>query len=194
MQFIIDHILSIVIGLVVMLIMFFMVQQGQRTSIEAVQQRALKRGMADLIEVVELDFQNIGAGMVNRDEAIDTLTPNMFRFYSRTDIGVTDSQLVRYTWEVIDTLSLFDDGAYTPVEVVQISRFVEGQLRGKSPPSLAAFEINLQDNDGNVAANYADVKALEVRIAALSTLGTTRTVGQSEWTTTFRPLNLNLNE
>ncbi len=194
MQFILDHILSIVIGLVVMLIMFFMVQQSQQTSIEAVQQRAVKKGMSDFIEVIQLDLQNIGAGMVNRDEAIDTLTVNEFRFYTRTDIGLPDSQLVRYAWAPIDTMRRYDGGNYTEAQVLQVERFVDGQLRARSPASFTAFEIDLQDNNGAVPANYGEVKAIGVRIASLSPLGPTRTVESSEWETTFRPLNLNLNE
>ena len=194
MQFLIDHITSIVIGAVLILIVAGVQLRGQNSSVDATQYSAAKTRLLDLAQMMERDFSNIGAGvstaaMASAIQTFDTLSSTrVFAFYGRVDQADPDSHLIRYEWVPTDSVTLKNSQVVT---TYQITRLVDGAYTASSLPTVTQVRIDLMDADSNaVGGMYSNTRFVSVDITAVSPLGVGDEIEQPRWQRIFRPANL----
>ncbi len=181
----------------ILLMSFVTINRNQSTSWEAKQHLASKVGLLAVIEIVENDFANIGSGMAIPNNAIVSLdttsTTKSFQFYSRTNIAFADSQLVNFEWSEVGTATVFNGTTIADIPVYQITRYIDGVLRGNSIATIKEISIELRDETGTTvsSANYPLAREIEVHVEIVSPLGPSKVIPQNSWTKVFRPIKLN---
>jgi hypothetical protein len=208
MQFLLDHIAAVVITGFIILILAAISFRGQTSSIDSVQYYAQKRNLLDLVQWTERDFTNIGAGVVPVTSAIqagdlDTtgtaacagagMQCSYFQFRARADSSDAAPSLIRYEWEQVGTHEL--DAGTVPAYAVR--RFLgpaagpANNLSGQSAGYISAFRIDFFAKGGTPVAPEVDsMRVVRVDVKAVSPLGPTENIQQSQWTKVFRPVNL----
>ena len=199
MQFLLDHIAAVVITGFIILILAAISFRGQTSSIDSVQYYAQKRNLLDLVQWTERDFTNIGAGVVPVTTSIqagdfDTSgTVKYFQFRARADSSDAAPSLIRYEWEQVGTHEL--DAGTVPAYAVR--RFLgpaagpANNLSGQSAGYISAFRIDFFAKGGTPVAPEVDsMRVVRVDVKAVSPLGPTENIQQSQWTKVFRPVNL----
>lgn len=193
MQFILDHIASIMIGGVILLILLSLSFRGQDATHDATMYYTAKASMLSLAEWIEQDFKNIGSGHNPPATSIvrfDTtgVTKGML-FWAQTAQG-QPADSIRYDWKVDGTAEI-DAGT---VQLYTVRRWVDGVLTGWSEDVVTDIDIRLLRADSTVAAGCgtacADVRQIHVRLKAISPLGVGELIEQTSWSKVFRPVNL----
>lgn len=192
MQFLLDHLASVVITGILLLAILATQFRGQQASVDAVQYYDAKIRLLSLVQMIERDFTNIGSGVDSVKFAItelDTVSvPAEFTFLARTDSTDNASHTVTYQWEEEGDVTLKDK---TTIPTYTVRRIIDGAISGTSTGSVTNFRIDLFTADSFiVAANYAATRFINVSVKSVSTLGTVAQVEQSGWNKSFRPVNL----
>lgn len=213
MQYLMDLIAAFLIGASLLLIIFTMMLRGQEVSIGATQHAAAKKGMLALAEIIEQDFNNIGAGVATPDTSLIRLDtagagPHAFVFWGRVVRDSTEARRVCYRWAPSDTLWVSEQGVLTQKAAYQIERRVNvtnpndcttGTLSGLSMGTVTRFRVDLRHGatGGPVAVPGPidpDVGArILVTVTAVSPLGLSEVIEQTEWSASFAPVNLRRN-
>jgi len=176
---------------------FVTMERNSTTSWESKQHLASKKGLLAIARIVENDFTNIGSAMVIPSGSVVSLdttsTIRDFQFYSRTDPAIPDSQLVSFKWQNVGTAEAYNGTTLASIPVFQISRFVDGVLRGNSISTISDIRIDLRDElNGPVGiGNYPDTRSIEISVELVSPLGPSKLVQENKWTKVFRPVKLN---
>ena len=192
MQFLLDHLASVVITGILLLAILATQFRGQQASVDAVQFYDAKTRLLSLVQMIERDFTNIGSGVDSVKFAItelDTVSvPAEFTFLARTDSTDSAAHTVTYQWEEEGDVTLKDK---TTIPTYTVRRIIDGSISGTSTGAVTNFRIDLFTADSFiVAANYAATRFINVSVKSVSTLGTVAQVEQSAWNKSFRPVNL----
>ncbi len=192
MQFLLDHLASVVITGILLLAILATQFRGQQASVDAVQYYDAKTRLLSLVQMIERDFTNIGSGVDSVKFAItelDTVSvPAEFTFLARTDSTDSAAHTVTYQWEEEGDVTLKDK---TTIPTYTVRRIIDGSISGTSTGAVTNFRIDLFTADSFiVAANYAATRFINVSVKSVSTLGTVAQVEQSAWNKSFRPVNL----
>jgi hypothetical protein len=203
-----------VIGGLVLLTMFWVQRRGQEASIDAVQYRSAKSSVLSLVEIMERDFQNMGAHMywngttfigVTEDPAAvientwydSTAVPGgmryMFQFRSQPD-SLQAPALIRYEWEPIDGESVtLENGTVRPL--FEIRRFAGGTL-SYSERTITEFDLEiLPDTVAHpLLVNMEDARIFKVELQAISPLGKGDTVEETRFAATYRPTAMTITD
>ena len=200
MQFLLDHIAAVVITGFIIFIIAAVSLRGQDTSIDSTQYYAQKRMLLDLVQFVERDFTNIGAGVnpvadIIQPGAFDTSgATKFFQFRGRADSTDLFASIIRYEWDQVGTLEL--SSGTTPA--LRIRRLVTPLtppgpqvVAGMSSGYITSFDIDFFAQGGtSVAPTVDSMRVVRVDITAVSPLGRGNNIEQSWWTKVFRPVNL----
>ncbi len=152
-----------------------------------------------LIETIQRDFRNLGAGidaantMIVEFEWDEDDVVKTFEFKASLDPDLpTQIDQVRYE---LHELSSSQSNCDTGVTCFEIRRYVKNgvvyDLDGGSQASLTEFVLDLKDGNGMpVGANLDDTREIEVKLAALSPFGEDQLIKRTRWQSRFRPPNL----
>lgn len=207
MQSMIFAVAAAVIGFLALTLLSVVLLRGQEVSVDSTQ---ILRGRAALwsaVENIELDFRNIGAGVLDVSTtfptaAVDTVTcrraPGMdcrFSFYGRVDSSSAIPSLVEYLWrqgsdEIIDTDLSGDADRLVSTPTYVLRRLVDGEFRF-AVDGVRAFRLLMLDADGVRTPAMDDIRQISVNLSIL--VPTTQTDEQLEevtWASVFRPANL----
>jgi hypothetical protein len=195
MHFILDHIASVVIAGVILLILLSLTYRGQDTTHEATMYYTAKTSMLSMVEWIEQDFKNIGSGKKHPDSsivALDTLgATKRFRFYAKQYPTDNNASVIEYEWEQDGTVDL--DTATVPLYIIR--RKVDSdssgtwELTGWSQDTVTDFRIRLLTADSTNAATLAEARQVHVLVKAVSPLGVGELIEQTTWSKIFRPVN-----
>src|SRR5690606_7021076 len=189
MQVMIDHALAFLIAGAIIFTLAGLALRRQNAAIDSTQYYNAKQATHALVEMIEQDLANIGAGMVEPIGAIENHTAESFRFRAQIDRGVAGWQVVEYSWEELGSVSLADGQKPT----YRVTRYVGGTPTGSSFDGITEFDITLRDHflvEVTNPAQYDLVRRIDVSVAAVSQLGVAETIEETHWTRAIRPLNL----
>ena len=192
MHLLLDHAVAFLVAAAILFTIVGLQLRGQRAAIDTSQYYNSKEGAQALLELVEQDFHNLGAGMLDPSRAILPVGAQSFQFYGQTDLSVPDSQLVSYTWTETGTVSL-ESGE---VDTYRVTRTVDGAATATSFDSVTDFSITLRDEDLLVItddtnpAQLARTRRIDVSATAVSQFGVGETIEETRWFRNIRPANL----
>jgi hypothetical protein len=179
--------------------------RSQDASLDSTQYRAVKTIAVDVVEMIETDMTNLGSqhpgalggnlytlpggmpfGLVT---VPDTTGPvRTFRFFAQTQRGAPPS-IVRYRWSPVDSVTL-SSGVTRPI--FDFIRTVDGAEDGRSTGILTHLSFNLLEAPGNSITNVENTRQIFVELRAVPPFGEGRTIEETRWTSTFRPLALSI--
>lgn len=204
MIFLQDHIISIMIGGLVMLIMATVYLDGQEAGVEITMQYSGRVNALNLIEMVQRDFSNIGSGVDTADpmilDYVWNATTKYIEFRGVVDTAATAPvELLRYQVVFVDSAQInFNDSLQT-VALFEVQRLVDdaGTYRetGVSASTIREFDVSLLNATGSsVGGAFNDTRQIEVRMVALPSAIDTRINRHNYWQTRIRPPNLTLKD
>ena len=198
MHLLYDHILAVFIGGIIFLVLVQVQMTGQQAQVEATHHYAKRTKMVTFIEMLQRDFQNVGAGVNPSDQKIVSFswdnTEKSIEFLARVDTTAgAPVELIKYQLLSVPT----GQSHCEEVPCYEVQRFVHDgaayQPDGKSMNTLSNFEIQLRMWNGSpVGANLEETRQIVIRVEALSPMGEEGTIKRSHWQTQFRPINLTL--
>lgn len=197
MQEWIGHIAAALIGGMILLILAVIGWRGQHHSTSATQYTAAKGGILDIVQVLEEDLSNMGAGLTNNtihspsppyagafytDEGAPfdtTSATRIIRFCTWTDRAtpLPDPTMdtcvrVRYEWSQTGTVQIKTPaGPYATVPAYKIERFVNGTKNGESADVYTQVQFDLFDENDTPTGDPAAARAVLVSLRAVSPLG-----------------------
>jgi hypothetical protein len=190
MQNLIAYSVTILVAFVILMIIMTVNLRVQQTAIATTQYQASKISQADLVEMMDRDFRNIGSSYPNY--ALDPTTAiiafdstGVFSFWAQTERGMPPAT-VQYDWAESGTVRL--DSGYVPA--YSISRTVDGNPAGGSSGSVTNFGLRLLDSNGNPVAVLSDTRQIDVDLSIVSSLGSSSLVETNDWRTVIRPAAL----
>lgn len=194
MQFIFDNLVASVVAGIVLFMLLGAQLATQRANVDANLHYMNRVHTRSLVEMIERDFPNIGAGVeAGADPMIavyDWTGPTRrFEFWAVT--GPSESATVERIQYVVSPSEAPACQA-AGLSCWKVERQVDAgsgfRPSGASTETLTEFEIELSPNTGNLR----DVREVRVRLSALSPAGDDALVGRSVWETSFRPYSLSL--
>lgn len=201
MQAMIDHTAAVVIGATILFILFALSTRSSDSSIEATQVELAKTELRLLIDTVEQDFNNMGAGLgkPNASAADRVVTTyhtsggyDVLEFSSlQDDTGTPDPVLVRYRWRQQGTATLPDG---TTVDTYEVERTSGGATMRFDKATDFTLTLRKKKLDpvplGSIADSLALVRYVDVELGMIPPVGTENLLQQTRWSKRFRPLNL----
>jgi hypothetical protein len=189
MHFILDHIASVLIAGVILLILLSLTYRGQDTTHDATMYYTAKTSMLSMAEWIEQDFKNIGTGHNPPSTSIISLdttgaTKN-FTFWAQVEQD-SSARTVRYEWLQDGTADL--DSATVPVYTVR--RMIDGTITGWSNDTVTNFRIKLLQADSTNVTALTQTRQVHVFVKAVSPLGVGDLIEETTWSKIFRPVNL----
>jgi len=194
MQLIYDNLSAVLVGTVVLLILAGIHLTSRTAGTEAGMYYMNRVQTLTLIQMIERDFPNIGAGVdpQQRDMiAAYSWSDENRRFEFRATIDSTAAAPVhRIRYEVAPVTN--PTCAEAQVQCYEVQRMVDAgsgfEVTGRSNTFVTDFEIELSPQTGDLA----DVREVRVRLAALSPGGDNSVVSRTSWESRFRPFSLSL--
>jgi hypothetical protein len=194
MQLIYDNLAAILVGTVVLLILAGIHLSSQTAGAEAGMYYMNRVQTLSLIQMIERDFPNIGAGVDPQQRDMITAytwTEDERRFEFRAVVDTTEGapvERIQYRVEPVDNPAC----ERLEIQCYEVQRLADTgngfEPSGRSNTFVTDFQIEISPQTGNLA----DVREIRVRLAALSAAGEASIVGRSNWETRFRPFNLTL--
>jgi hypothetical protein len=194
MQFIYDNLTAVLVGTVVLLIVAAIHLTSQTAGAEAGMYYMNRVQTLSLIQMIERDFPNIGAGVDPQQRDMITAytwTEEERHFEFRAVVGNTEGapvERVQYRLEPVENPTC----ERLEIQCYEVQRLADTGLgfvvSGRSNTFVSDFQIEVSPQTGNLA----DVREIRVRLSALSLAGENSTVGRTNWETRFRPFNLTL--
>lgn len=202
MFFLQDHLISIIIAGVVLLALAQIFLEARDSGIDSTAQYSGNIHALSFIDVIQRDFQNIGAGVDALDPMIidykwdNTDKYFVFRGIVEPDTSTTIDQ-IRYQLVQTDSIQTHIDGTLQFVSVYEIQRekLNSGvyQFAGASVATIRDFEIVLKNDIGTVlSANWDSTRQVEVKMITVPPLAPDQVQYHKEWQTTFRPMSLTM--
>lgn len=179
-----DHLNAILVGSVVLLLsigIYALLAQGSR---EDVQVHAGATFRASLVSQLEVDFENLGAGLLVGQTAILSHDSTHVRFHSVKDQSGTPGIL---EYRLVPT------SVENGVQLYRLERSADGVPTGGSTGRLLAFDLTFRDETGtDVPATSPDVETVDLWVQWSLGLGgqTARDVRHASWGTTIHPAPL----
>ena len=180
----IDHLNAILVGSVVLMMSigaYVLMGEGSR---EDVQVSAGTSFRESLVSQIEIDFENLGAGLLAGETAVLSHDSTHVRFRSVIDqagsLGIVEYRIVPADVE---------DG----VQLYRLDRFANGVATGGSAPRLVTFDLTFRNDAGaTVPATSAAMRAVDVWVQWSLGLGgnTARDVRHASWGSTIHPAPL----
>jgi len=189
MQFLLDHIASILVSGAVLLLVIATNLGAQRGAIEETVAYAAKVQTLNLADFLEDDLLLIGDGT---SDTIETVTTNPygqtteFSFWREDDMGV--DMLVSYTLTETDSVEIEEEW----IQLYRLDRTENGVAAGGGSSTLSDFQITMLNSAGNVTAGIAAARLLRVRAVNVYPYGDSDDMDlfRSYWGITVRPPNL----
>lgn len=201
MYVIFDHITSVVIGAIVLLLLAVLHVRTQDGNVDAIRGETNRARMLDLVHVLERDLRNAGSGVsgpaiLSWSAAAPTpgAPVSVLEFYTtvdtsaaavpsrlRYDLAMTDSTMVQGRWVPLYELRRLEYRAGTYVQV------------SASSPTITAFELTLLDEADAPTTSPSAARAFTLRATTLSPFGADNITRDSRWDTTIWPVNLRPN-
>jgi hypothetical protein len=194
MQFIYDNVMAILVGSAVVLVLGVLHLRTNDAGAEAGLYYMNRVQTMVLINMIERDFPNIGAGVDPQSrDMISGYTwsedERRFEFNAAIDSAL-GAPVERIQYRVVPAENPMC--ARHQVECFEVQRLVRSEsgfeITGRSNNFVTDFEIELFPE----SADLRDVREVRVRLVALSPSGAKSTVGHTRWETRFRPFNLSL--
>lgn len=189
MQFLLDHIASILVSGAVLLLVIATNLGAQRAAIEETVAYAAKVQTLSLADYLEDDLLLIGDGT---SDTIDDVTTNAdgqttaFSFWREDDMGI--DMLVEYTLTETDSVEINDE----TIQLYRLDRTENGVAAGGGSSTLSQFQITMLNSSGNPTAGIAAARLLRVRAVNVYPFGDDDDMDlfRSYWGITVRPPNL----
>lgn len=202
----------------VMLMLGTIKVEGQEAAIDAVQYRAARARILDLVQIMERDFRNVGSFMYFNGTHFVGKKPkllvnnivkeytkgavNVFEFMAQTD-PEKEPELVRYTWEEKkDQVVKLNNKSERTLYVVERRVGPAGTLTFRSEGLITDFDISI-DRDGpldqdlntiGVLGDLDDTRRIKLRMAAISPLGKGDSVEETRFDAVFRPIAMTITQ
>ena len=192
MQLILDHITGVVTAAIVILAIAVTQFRSRDASYDATRYSAAKVRMLSVVEVMEQDIRNLGAGVDTAAHAIQgfdtTGTTRYLEFLGQTSQADEAVHVIRYEWSETGSVTL-DDGSTIPT--LTLERLIDGTVSGTSVGTITELTVDPMTRDSiAVTTNFRDTQIVAIELAAISPLGKGRQVEQTRWQKVFRPVNL----
>jgi hypothetical protein len=194
MQFLYDNVMAILVGSAVLLILGAIHLRTQNAGAEAGMYYMNRVQTMTLINMIERDFPNIGAGVNPQTQTMISgyswsENERRFEFFAAID-SAAGAPVQRIQYRVVPAENQTCDRSQ--VQCYEVQRLIDSgagfELTGRSNAFVTDFEIELFPT----SSPLRDVREVRVRLAALSPSGANSTVGRTSWETRFRPFNLSL--
>lgn len=204
MLFQLDHIGAVLILGVLALMILIANRSNQDIQVESAQYYSGRTNMMSLIEIIEHDFRNLGAGVDASSPMILDYkwepSDKYIEFISMVDTSVAaipDS--IKYALIPTKTIDIVLDDSLQSVQCYELQRqiydgttYVYG---GSSIDTITELNIDLFQAGGIPSTSDLDkVRQITVKLTALSPLGVGSVIQQHRWETSFRPFNLGLKD
>lgn len=199
MQFLLDHLSAIVVSGIVLLILLGVSLASQTSAVQAVQADARFAAADAIVDMLEGDLPNVGAGVAAGDDRILALEgtaalTTAFEFSGAVGASATAAvERVRYELEEAGTVVVGQGAAQQTVPAYTLRRLVHDgsafRLSGASRSTVTAFTVRLLDAAGAPVGSPLDAaRVAEVALATASPLGDGASV--SRWQRRFQLLNV----
>ena len=194
MQFIYDNMIAAMVAAIVLFMLIGVQLSAQRANIDANLHYMSRAQTLSLIEMIERDFPNVGAGVEpGTDPMIESYdwsgSTRWFEFRAATEPSESAPvERIRYVVSPSDS-PICEEVA---VDCLKVERLVDDgsgfRPSGASAGTLTEFEIELTPSTGTLR----DVRGIHVRLAALSMAGEASLISRTSWETRFHPFSLGL--
>lgn len=189
MQFLLDHIASILVSSAVLLLVIATNLGAQRAAVEETVAYAAKTQTLNLADFLEDDLLLIGDGTTDTIEDVTTNDDDQtteFSFWRENEMGV--DMLVSYTLTETETVEIDGDS----IQLYRLDRTENGVAAGGGSSTLAQFQITMLNAAGNPTAGIAAARLLRVRAVNVYPFGDADDMNlfRSYWGITVRPPNL----
>lgn len=175
MQFILDNLAALLIGLGIMLSLAAISQDRQVATVESGLYYALKQQQLSFIEIVQHD---INAATSVTSTSVDPAT-GAFQFSTRPDPSSDVVRTVAYVRVPVD-------GSGTAY--YRVVRYVDGKESGASAPIVTSWRMELRNGEGEPVASAADGREIAVHLeVAHPTAVAAQALQKSKWEMTFHP-------
>jgi len=189
MQFLLDHIASILVSGAVLLLVIATNLGAQRAAVEETVAYAAKVQTLNLADYLEDDLLLIGDGTSDTIDDVETNSDGQtteFSFWREDDLGI--DMLVSYTLTETDSVEIDDEW----IQLYRLDRTENGVAAGGGSSTLSQFQITMLNAAGNPAAGIAAARLLRVRAVNVYPFGDPDDMDmfRSYWGITVRPPNL----
>ncbi len=204
MAFLQDHLISVIIGSIVMLMLFQIHLDGQEASVEITSHYSGYTHALSFVETLQHDFPNIGAGVNPANPMIVDYVWNATTKYIefRGTIGTAATapiEQIRYQVVFVDSAEInFNDSLQT-VALFEVQRLVDDsgtyKITGSSTQTIREFEVSLFDGSGlAVGGAFDDTRQIEVHMVMVPPLAGKQVNRHNYFHTRFRPPSLTLKD
>ena len=189
MNVFLDHLTSIIVGAVVIVISLATLTRGTEESQETTRTYITQQALSGFTDVLEADLENVGVQLPLGEAAFVQHTADSFTFRG-LDGPEGASARIRYTRTavgVLDSLTLY-----------RIDRYVNDVAEGSIEGAITAFTVSLLDNRGNPVgvSDWDDIRQVKVRVERATAYAregddaVREAVRVQGWESTVRPLAL----
>ena len=186
MKFIYDHLSASIISVVIFFLLVAIQTRGAETARDQTRYYSSKMHLLAVKEMIEHDFENVGAGVARHDPVFLEKTDSTFAFMAKVEATDEDPSKITYRRRPAGTREI--DGEQ--VQLYQIERLVDDVLAGQGPPTMREFVVELRDGARQETAVFADVEAIYVRFVIAPPIGGEDELHEARYLHTFRPPNL----
>ncbi len=186
MNLIYDHLSASILIVAVFFILMAVQLRGGETMQDQTRYYSSKTHLLQATEMIEHDFENVGAGVALHDPIFITKDDSTFEFMAKvqpTDADPSKVSYLRIRTEVVEI-----DGE--EVQLYEIHRLVDDILTGRGPPTMREFEVELRNDDREEETDYEEVTTIHIRFVIAPPLGGEDELHEARWTHSFRPPNL----
>jgi hypothetical protein len=209
-QELIYYVLAAMIGAIIILLLFTVKIRSQDASIEALQYRAARKAIMDMVQYVEQDLSNIGSQHpADPTQPVYPLIPEQsitafmdttivnsdttygWQFRGQVERGAAP-QLIRYEWTKDGEVEL-QQGT---VPTYTVERYVASQLTASSVGIVTRFELEFHF-DPLVSpgwTNAHETRFIDVHVSAVSPLGPGGMIEETHYRKRFRPVAMGLRD
>lgn len=189
MQFLLDHIASILVSGAVLLLVIATNLSASRAAIEETVAYSAKMQTLSLADYLEDDLLLLGDGTDNTIVDVETDASGqttLFSFWREDDLG--SDMLVAYSLAESDSVQIEGDW----VQLYQLFRTENGVAAGGGSSTFESFQITMLNAAGNVAAGVGAARLLRIRAVNVYPFGDSDDMNmfRSYWGITVRPPNL----
>ncbi len=186
MQFMYDHLAASLLGIAVFLILVASHVRLDETSRDQTRYYSAKTHLLNATEMIEHDFEYIGAGVARNDSIFISKTDSTFEFMAKIQSEDAAPSKVTYRRVATEVVTIAGEA----VQLYEVQRLVNDVLTGKAIPTMKQFEMELRDSNDAPVAAFDAVAAVHVRFVVWSPLGGEDELHEARWSRTFWPRNL----
>ena len=200
MQIHFDHLIAIFIASMLTLMLFQTQQSIQDTQMEATQYYAGRTHVVAMIDMLEHDFRNMGAGVdVTEPMILDYKWDAVNRhieFLAKVDTSITATvDSLKYILAPSKTAEITLDDSLQTVQLYELQRHIFNgstyTIDGVSMDTILDMEIELTKEGGiPLGPDLNETREISIKVTALSPLGVGKIVQRFRWQTTFKPYHL----